>query len=322
MSSVSTPAPLSIPQAAEQLAQVQEAGQRVFRGKPQVIRLALTALFARGHVLIEDLPGLGKTTLARALARLLGCEFRRIQFTADLLPSDILGVSVYNWDTKGFEFKPGPIFTNVLLADEVNRSSPRTQSSLLEAMNEATVSVDNQTHRLPRPFLVLATQNPLEHYGTFPLPDSQLDRFLLRVTIGYPEREEEKAIIATQAAGDPLGTLAPLLNPARVLALQETVERVRLEASLLEYLMVLVERTRSHPRLAVGASPRGAIALHRAAQALALLEGRDFCLPDDVKRLAVPVLAHRLIPRGGQEEGSAVGEECVRELLDQVPVPA
>ena len=300
---------------------------RALVGKAEVIRLALIALLARGHILIEDVPGIGKTTLAHALARSVGGTFRRIQFTSDLLPSDILGVSVYEPTRGEFEFKPGPIFANILLADEINRTSPKTQSSLLEAMNEFQISVDHHTHPLPRPFIVLATQNPLEYHGTHPLPESQLDRFLLRLRIGYPEANEERRIVRGEGAAGAPEVLEPVLTTAELLALQAEAEAVRVDESLVPYLMGLVQATRDDERLALGASPRGARALYRAARAAALLDGRGYCVPDDVKGLAVPVLAHRVLPheRWSPSAGGPAGdpaETIIQELLDRVPVPA
>jgi MoxR-like ATPase len=292
---------------------------RALVGKPEVIRLAVIGLLARGHVLIEDVPGVGKTTLAAALARSIGGGFQRIQFTSDMLPSDILGVTVYQPDRGEFVFKPGPLFTNIVLADEINRTTPKTQSSLLEAMNEAQVSLDHSTYPLPRPFMVLATQNPLEYEGTHALPESQLDRFLLRIRIGYPGAADEKAILrgGRAAAAE---TLGPVVETADVLGLQEDVERVRAEDSVLDYLMALVTATRTSPQLRLGVSPRGALALLRAARARALIDGRDFVVPDDVKSLAVAALAHRVLPRGaaGPETDA---EAVVTALVANLPVP-
>ena len=292
---------------------------RALVGKPEVIRLAVIGLLARGHLLIEDVPGVGKTTLAAALARSIGGGFQRIQFTSDMLPSDILGVTVYQADRGDFVFKPGPLFTNVVLADEINRTTPKTQSSLLEAMNEAQVSLDHSTYPLPKPFMVLATQNPLEYEGTHALPESQLDRFLLRIRIGYPASADEKAILRGGGAVAP-ETLAPALTAAEVLGLQDEVERVRAEDSVLDYLMALVAATRTSPALRLGVSPRGSLALLRAARARALTDGRDFLVPDDLKALAVPALAHRVLLRaapGAEVDGDAV----IASIRDSVPVP-
>jgi MoxR-like ATPase len=292
---------------------------RALVGKPEVIRLAVIGLLARGHVLIEDVPGVGKTTLAAALARSIGGGFQRIQFTSDMLPSDILGVSVYQPDRGDFVFKPGPLFTNIVLADEINRTTPKTQSSLLEAMNEAQVSLDHSTYPLPRPFMVLATQNPLEYEGTHALPESQLDRFLLRITIGYPTAADEKAILRGGGA-TAADALSAVLASTDVLALQDQVDRVRVEDSVLDYVMALVAATRSAAPLRLGVSPRGSLALLRAARARALTDGRDFVVPDDVKTLVVPALAHRVLLRGSPgADGDAAG--IVRALGDTVPVP-
>jgi MoxR-like ATPase len=288
-------------------------------GKPEVIRLAVIGLLARGHLLIEDVPGVGKTTLAAALARSIGGGFQRIQFTSDMLPSDILGVTVYQPDRGDFVFKPGPLFTNIVLADEINRTTPKTQSSLLEAMNEAQVSLDHSTFPLPKPFMVLATQNPLEYEGTHALPESQLDRFLLRIRIGYPEAEDEKAILrggGTAAAE----SLAPVLSAADVMDLQDQVERVRADDAVLDYLMALVAATRKAPLLRLGVSPRGSLALLRAARARALADGREFLVPDDLKALAVPALAHRVMLRsapGAEVDGDAI----IGAIADATPVP-
>ena len=291
-------------------------------GKPEAVRLAVVGLLARGHLLIEDVPGVGKTTLAAALARSIGGKFQRIQFTSDMLPSDILGVSIWEPEVGEFVFKPGPLFANIVLADEINRTTPKTQSSLLEAMNEARVSLDHATHPLPAPFMVLATQNPREYEGTYPLPESQLDRFLLRIRIGYPGAPDEKAIL--RGAAVPPESLAAVLADAEVLALQSRVEKVRAEDSVLDYLMALVAATRTSPLLALGVSPRGSLALLRAAQAAALADGRDYLVPDDVKGLAVAALAHRVIARNGTGHGEAPGldgEAVVRAILHDVPVP-
>ncbi len=288
-------------------------------GKPDVIRLAIIGLLARGHLLIEDVPGVGKTTLAAALARSIGGGFQRIQFTSDMLPSDIIGITVYQPDRGEFVFKPGPLFTNIVLADEINRTTPKTQSSLLEAMNEAQVSLDHSTFPLPRPFMVLATQNPLEYEGTHPLPESQLDRFLLRIRIGYPAASDEKAILRGGGAAA-AESLVPVLTGAELLELQEQVEKVRADDSVLDYLMALVAATRSAPLLRLGVSPRGALALLRAARARALTDGRDFLVPDDLKTLAVPALAHRVLLKSAP--GSDVdGDAVMAAIADAIPVP-
>ena len=290
-------------------------------GKAEAVRLAVVGLLARGHLLIEDVPGVGKTTLAAALARSIGGKFQRIQFTSDMLPSDILGVSIWEPEVGEFVFKPGPLFANIVLADEINRTTPKTQSSLLEAMNEARVSLDHVTHPLPAPFMVLATQNPREYEGTYPLPESQLDRFLLRIRIGYPGMPDEKAILRGAAVAPE--TLGAVLGDADVIRLQSEVESVRTEDSVLDYLMAVVAATRGSPLLTLGVSPRGSLALLRAAQAAALADGRDYLVPDDVKRLAVAALAHRVIPRNGGGAGDSTldGEAVVRAILHDVPVP-
>ena len=305
--------------ALELIRRLEDNVGRVLVGKPEAIRLAVVGLLARGHLLIEDVPGVGKTTLAAALARSIGVGFQRIQFTSDMLPSDILGVTVWEPTRGEFVFKPGPLFTNVVLADEINRTTPKTQSSLLEAMNEAQVSLDHSTHPLPRPFMVMATQNPLEYEGTHPLPESQLDRFLLRIRIGYPEVADEKAILRGGGALAP-ESLAPVVTAADVVQLQDQVDRVRADESVLDYLMALVDATRRSPLLRLGVSPRGSLALLRAARARALADGREFLVPDDLKVLAVPALAHRVLLRtaSGGETGA---ESVISALADGVPVP-
>ncbi len=279
----------------QQIAELQRAIGTVIKGKDDVVKQALVCLLGRGHLLIEDVPGVGKTTLAQSLARSFNCTFHRIQFTSDLLPSDVIGISVYNPRDQAFEFKRGPIFANLVLADEINRTTPKTQSALLEAMNEFQVTVDNQTYRLPQPFMVLATQNPIEHHGTYPLPESQLDRFLMRIRIGYPNAESEKEVIRNHTGGDPLGDLKPILAAGDVVALQDEVRRVRVDEALMNYAMKMVARTRANEHLSLGVSPRGAMMLYRAAQAVAFVEGRAYCLPDDIKRLILPVFAHRVV---------------------------
>jgi MoxR-like ATPase len=299
--------------------------ETVFRGKRETVRLSLAALLARGHLLFEDIPGVGKTTLARALTAALGLEFRRIQFTSDLLPSDVLGVSVYNPRTHEFETRPGPIFTNVVLADEINRAPPRTQSGLLEAMQEGRVTIDERSFALPVPFLVMATQNPLEQHGTYPLPESQLDRFMMRLSIGYPDADEERNVVLQSAGGgDAIERIRPVLDPASVLALQERVDLVHADGSIVDYLMAVVQATRAEPRFRAGASTRGAIALLRAARGYALVDGREFLVPDDVRRLVVPVLAHRLLPAGASAATGEAYDEAVavvEEILSRTPMP-
>jgi MoxR-like ATPase len=296
---------------------------RALVGKPEAVRLAVVGLIARGHLLIEDVPGVGKTTLAAALARSIGGGFQRIQFTSDMLPSDVLGVSVWEPKLSEFVFKPGPLFTNIVLADEINRTTPKTQSSLLEAMNEAQVSLDHSTYPLPRPFMVLATQNPREYEGTYPLPESQLDRFLLRIRIGYPEAADEKEVLRGTLTPSP-ARLAPVLSIDEVLELQDAAEQVKAEESVLDYLVTLVTATRRSPLLALGVSPRGSLALLRAARARALTDGRNFLLPDDIKELAVSALAHRVMVKArmaGTGGGGMDGEAAIRAIVQDVPVP-
>jgi MoxR-like ATPase len=301
--------------------QLQISIETVVRGKHEAVRLALVCLLAEGHLLIEDVPGVGKTTLAHSLARVFDCTFRRIQFTSDLLPSDILGVSLFNQTGQTFNFRKGPIFANVVLADELNRTTPKTQSALLEAMSEGRVSVDNQTHLLPRPFMVIATQNPIEHHGTYPLPESQLDRFLLRIKMGYPDNDSEKDILRRQNHMPDTEHLQPVMRAEDILEAQASVGAVRVDESLLDYIMAIVEATRRSEFLLIGASPRGSLALRRAAQALAYFEGRDYCIPDDIKQLALPVLAHRVIvsskyssPYKRSEEAEAILAEILRSI--------
>jgi MoxR-like ATPase len=300
---------------------------KVIHGKPEVVRLAVSALAARGHLLIEDVPGVGKTTLARALARSMGGTFRRIQFTSDLLPSDILGVSIWQPELGRFEFKPGPIFANVILADEINRTTPRTQSSLLEAMSEGRVSLDSQTYALDEPFLVIATQNPLEHFGTYPLPESQMDRFLLRIRMGYPDASAERRVVTAPSGDDPIEELQPAVSAADVKAIQLAAAQVRVDDALLDYAERIVAETRRSPFLSLGVSTRGFQAWYRAAQARALAAGRDYAVPDDLKELALPALAHRVVC-GGNVGGEPLGrtreeaERILSELLERVAVPA
>jgi MoxR-like ATPase len=326
MPETTTAGPARAPHAAlDLLDQLVQEVQTVFHGKREVIQLATAAVLARGHILFEDVPGVGKTTLAQALAKTLGVGFRRIQFTSDLLPSDVLGVSVYNPKTAEFETRRGPIFANVVLADEINRAPPRTQSGLLEAMQEGSVTIDGETHQLPRPFLVMATQNPLEHHGTYPLPESQLDRFLMRITIGYPDMVAERQILTESAVTEPvIDRLKTVLNPAQVLRLQERVEEVEVDEAILDYLMEIVRLTRESSELRLGASPRGNIALFRAARAYALTQGRTYLIPDDVRDLVVPCLAHRIMPTGTTGSALDTHEQATRVLeaiLDEVEAP-
>lgn len=304
------------------LAKLENNVASVFLGKPEVTRLALVTLLAEGHLLIEDVPGIGKTLLAKALARSLGCSFHRIQFTPDLLPSDVLGTSVFHQGTGTFVFQPGPLLVQVVLADEINRATPRTQSALLEAMSDRQVSLDGQTHPLGPPFFVLATQNPYEFEGTYPLPESQLDRFLMRLHIGYPQREAEKRILTGHRGGEPVEQLQAVLSASEVISLQRTARQVRVADELTDYLLDLIAATRYHPDVHLGGSTRAALSLYRAAQALALLEGRDYVVPDDIKRLAPSVLAHRILPRASRQ-GSAgdIADELIRDILIQTPIP-
>ncbi len=295
----------------------------VVLGKPEVIRLAVVALLAEGHVLIEDVPGVGKTLLARAIAASIDCSFRRLQFTPDLLPSDILGSSVYNAASGEFVFKQGPIFANVILADEINRTTPRTQSALLEAMSDGQVSVEGNTHVLEPPFLVLATQNPFEFEGTYVLPESQLDRFMIRIRMGYPVRSEERLILTSHRRGEPVETLKPVLTTADVLALQRAVRTVRVEDSIADYLLDLVHATRDSEDLHVGVSTRGALTLYRAAQSLAFVSGREYVVPDDVKTLAIPVLSHRVIGKSFLQAGEfGASEAIIGDIVGRMRVPS
>lgn len=311
--------------AVAKLDQLKRSVSRVIRGQSEVIDWVIAALLARGHVLIEDVPGVGKTTLAQALARSLNLVFSRIQFTSDTLPSDVIGVSLWRAERGEFEFLPGPVFTNILLADEINRATPKTQAALLEAMNERTVTVEKTRYRLREPFMVLATQNPVEYLGTYPLPESQLDRFLLRISLGYPTIEDELELLRCGGVEEELEALAPVLGEGEVVELQRRARAVRVAPPLAQYLLDLVQRSRNHPSLALGVSTRGALALQRAAQALALVEGREYVIPDDIARMAIPVLAHRVLLAGGElGEGWSRSEserEIIREILSSAPVP-
>ena len=305
-------------------AQLESALRRIIRGQDDAVRLAIVALLARGHLLIEGVPGVGKTTLAQALARALDCSFQRIQFTSDMLPSDVLGISVYSAIEQKFEFKRGPVFTNVLLADEINRTTPKTQSALLEAMNEGQVTVDSRSHALPQPFLVIATQNPIEHHGTYPLPESQMDRFLIRVRMGYPEAGSEREILRAEAGMAQLDSLRPVASASDVLVLQDEVTHVRVDDSLVNYTLEIARRSRESEHLSLGVSPRGSLMLYRAAQALAYLAGRNFATPEDFKSLAVPLLAHRVVVNARYSSSlkkSQQSEEILRDIVESVPVP-
>jgi len=295
---------------------------RVFLGKPETVTQVLVGLIGRGHLLIEDVPGVGKTVLARALARSLDLSFHRIQLTPDMLPSDIIGVSIYDKASGTFEFKKGPIFANIILADEINRATPRTQSALLEAMNECQVSVDGRTFPLEKPFLVIATQNPFEFEGTYFLPENQLDRFALRIRIGYPERAVEKRIVREEPATVGLEAIEPVMSGSELLALQERVSMIRVDDRLTEYALDLVEATRDHDQLEVGVSPRGTIAFIRSAQALALLSGRDYVVPDDLKAVFIPVCAHRVMSKSYMQDGHAVStEQLLASIVRNMAVP-
>ena len=310
--------------ASDLLTRVQQSVQSVIRGKDEVIQLALVGLLARGHLLIEDVPGVGKTTLAHALARSFNCAFHRIQFTSDMLPSDVIGISIFSQQTQRFEFRPGPIFANIVLADEINRTTPKTQSALLEAMNENQVTVDNRTSPLPQPFMVMATQNPIEHHGTYPLPESQLDRFLMRLKIGYPSADSEKEILQNFAQSDPLANIRPVMTGAEVVEIQNQVRRVKVDEELVNYALAIVEKTRQHEYLSLGVSPRGSMSLYRAGQALAFLEGRNYCIPDDFKRLILPVFSHRCVVSSryiSTLKKSDQTEAILEGIIDSTPVP-
>jgi len=303
---------------------IEQSLRSIIRGNDEVVRLALVAVLARGHLLIEGVPGVGKTTLAHALARALDCSFQRIQFTSDMLPSDVLGISMYSATDQEFEFKPGPVFTNILLADEINRTTPKTQSALLEAMNEGQVTMDGHSHPLPRPFLVVATQNPVEHHGTYPLPESQLDRFLLRVRMGYPVRANEREILRSEAGAARLDDIKPVASGADILAMQEEVAQVKVDDSLIDYALEIVKRTRESEILTLGVSPRGSLMIYRAAQAMAYLDGRSYATPADFKTLAIPVFSHRVavnVRYSSTLKKSHQAENILHDILETVPVP-
>jgi MoxR-like ATPase len=314
---------LAAPVALSKLNELEMSLNSTIRGKPEVVRLTAVCLLARGHLLIEDVPGVGKTTLAHAMARSVDCEFHRLQCTSDMLPSDVLGVTIYNAHTQEFEFKQGPVFTNFLLADEINRATPKTQSALLEAMNEMQVTIESHSYPLAQPFMVMATQNPVEHHGTYPLPESQLDRFLMRIRIGYPDRGAEREILRN-TDGAHAESVRPVLSGEELVHLQEQVSRVAVDDSLVDYMLAIVEKTRNHESLALGVSPRGAQALYRATQAMALIEGRDYVIPDDIKRLAVPVFAHRIAINARaslSQRSTELSERILQEILTLVEVP-
>jgi MoxR-like ATPase len=305
-------------------AQLEQALRKVIRGKDEVVRLAVVCLLARGHLLIEGVPGVGKTTLGQALARALDCTFQRVQFTSDMLPSDVLGISIFSAVEQQFEFKRGPVFTNILLADEINRTTPKTQSALLEAMNEGQVTVDAHSYPLPQPFLVIATQNPVEHHGTYPLPESQLDRFLMRVRMGYPDTGAEREILRSDAGAAKLEALRPVLTGAELVEMQDAVTRIRVDESLVSYALAVVQKTRQTENFSLGVSPRGSQMLYRAAQATAFLDGRTFCTPEDFKPLVVPVFAHRVVVNGlyaSTLKKSEQAEQVIQEIVDGTPVP-
>ena len=311
------------PVALSKLEELENVLGTAIRGKGEVLRLSLVCLLAKGHLLIEDVPGVGKTTLAHALARSVGSNFHRLQFTSDMLPSDVLGVTIYNAHSEAFEFKPGPIFTNFLLADEINRATPKTQSALLEAMNDLQITVDGRSYPLAEPFLVVATQNPVEHHGTYPLPESQLDRFLMRLRIGYPDLASEKEILRNSNRQSD-STVGAVLSTREILKLQSQVHQVKVDEALVDYMLAVVEKTRTHESLALGVSPRGAQAMYRATQALAMVEGRGYAIPDDIKRLVVPIFAHRVIVNTRialSQRSSDLADRILQEILTLVDVP-
>ena len=317
---MSQPVTQTMPRAAH----LEQALRSIIRGNDLAVRLAIVSVLARGHLLIEGVPGVGKTTLAHTLARAIDCSFQRIQFTSDMLPSDVLGITVYSSTEQRFEFKPGPIFTNVLLADEINRTTPKTQSALLESMSESQVTVDGRSHPLPQPFLVIATQNPVEHHGTYPLPESQMDRFLMRVKMGYPEADSEKDILRSTAGAARLDDVRPVVTGEEVLSMQREVDRVQVDDSLVNYALALVQKTRDSEYFTLGVSPRGSLMLYRAAQAHAYVEGRTFTTPNDFKHLSIPVFAHRVVVNARYTstlKKSQQAEQLLRELVETVDVP-
>lgn len=309
---------------AAQVKRLQNEIERVIKGKSETVKLTLVALVARGHLLIEDVPGIGKTTLCNALARALDLKFQRVQFTSDLLPSDVTGLSMFDQKHGEFQWKQGPIFANIVLADEINRATPKTQSALLEAMAEGQVTIEGVSRPLPQPFIVIATQNPTEHHGTYPLPESQLDRFMLRLHIGYPSVEDERNILRDRERLNPLQFVEPVMSEEDVIALQDKAAEVRMDESLIDYLLQIVAATRENEAIELGISPRGSLALYRSAQALALIEGRDFCTPDDIKRLVLPVFAHRVIVSSryaNVTRRTHEAEHLLKEILQQTKVP-
>jgi MoxR-like ATPase len=308
----------------EQIKRLQATIERVIKGKSETVKLSLVALLAKGHLLIEDVPGIGKTTLANALSRALDLSFQRVQFTSDLLPSDVIGLSIYNQQNGNFEWKPGPIFANIVLADEINRATPKTQSALLEAMAEEQVTVEGVSRALPAPFMVIATQNPAEHHGTYPLPESQLDRFMLRLHVGYPSKTDERSILRDRERENPLEFVRAVMSEEDISELQRMVSEVRVDDALVEYLLNIVEQTRQTETIELGISPRGTLALFRSAQALAFIEGRDYCIADDVKRLVIPAFAHRIIVNSRStnlKHKTREAEQILRELLQKTAVP-
>ncbi len=316
--------PQNLVATSRRATELENSLRRVIRGTDEVIRLALVSVFAKGHLLIEGVPGVGKTTLGQALARAIDCSFQRVQFTSDMLPSDVLGISIYSAVEQKFEFKRGPVFANVLLADEINRTTPKTQSALLEAMNEGQVTVDACSYPLPQPFLVIATQNPIEHHGTYPLPESQLDRFLMRVRMGYPDNGAEREILRAEAGTAQLEHLQPVLNAAEMLEIQQAVTRVHVDDALVNYALAIVRKTRESEYLSLGVSPRGSQMFYRAAQAMAFLDGRDYCTPEDFKPLAVAVFGHRVVVGSlytSTLKKSEQADQVLREIVDSVPVP-
>lgn len=315
---------MAFEKAYNKITEITDNIEIVIKDKKEAIRMAVIALLSRGHLLIEDVPGVGKTVLAHSLAKSLACSFRRIQFTSDLLPSDVLGVNIFNPSSREFEFVKGPIFSNIVLADEINRSTPKTQSSLLEAMSEGQVTIDNSTYSLDDPFMVIATQNPKEHYGTYPLPESQLDRFNLRISLGYPDEEHEKKVITGLRTSEKIDSLLPVISAKEIQELQHLVEQVKMEQSVLDYLMKIVISTRTHENFALGASPRASIAFYRNSQACAIMEGRDYCIPDDVRVMAVPSLAHKVMIKSRRRDvgwSSSDAADAVSELVASIPVP-